>query len=213
MRNFLVLIASLLVPAVSIAAGEARLGAGLFIGAAEIEDDFGDELTAELQSTRFFGTYYFGESGPFLGIGLGKETADDIEINGQDAGVGSIDADTRGLTVGYRTGTLGEPQLLFSVALVEIEPDGGGTADATVISFGVERDFGNGRFTVVGNYSDGDDESSFGGLVGGTYYLTKEFGLFAQAQFASGETDLGGADADTSEFELGLGVELRFLTE
>lgn len=187
-------------------AGETRLGGGITAGSLSL-DDGRDEITADTEALILGVTHYTAETGVFFGASLGQLEADNFELNGSSLGPGTLEADTRTFEIGYRSGKLGEAQWIFAAAFQQIDPEDGDSSNSTILSFGMERDLGGGRVSVIGNYEKADDSDSLGIGFNGTYYLTDVFGLVFVAGASAGETD---DSVDTRSASIGVGVELRF---
>ena len=202
----------LAMPGVATAAGggETRLGIGYGFGSVTLDDDFGNELSADVTSTDLHFTHFTGESGAVIGGFYGKTTLDEFELNGQALNLGSADADILGVRAGYRGGRYGTAQPVVLFLAQRVDPDEGDSNTALGVQVGMERTGQSSRFGLNGSFLNDDDGHtlSFGANV--TLFATEQFGFSLGAGYAFGETEIFGEKLDTEEYGIRAGVELRF---
>lgn len=210
---FVVSLALLPVTGGAIAAGdtgETRVGVGYVFGTVTLDDDFGNELSADVTSIGLSLDHFTGQSGPAVGGFLGKTTLDDFELNGQALNLGSEDADVLGVRAGYRGGEYGAAQPVLFLVGQRVDPDEGESSTALGVQVGVEQTGASSRFGINGSYLNDDDGHTLSFGAGVTVFATEEFGLSLGAAYAFGETEIFGESVDTEEYGIRAGVELRF---
>ena len=190
--------------------GEVRVGANYGFGEQTLENDFGDELSADMTELGFNATYFGDESGPLIGARYAKLTADGYELNGESLDWGSDDGDILGIRAGYRGGRYGQAQPVIFAFANRVDPDEGTSSTSIGLAAGIEQSTEQFRFDLGGSYADDDDGHTITLGTDLVLFATEEVGFLLGASYSFGETEFWNEEVDTEGYQLRVGVELRF---
>jgi len=182
----------------------------LAYGIGSVSFDDGEELSAEVSQLGFSGTYFFNESGPFLGFSFAQVEIGDYKLDGsyfpymQDQ-----ESDNKSFTVGFRGGQYNEPQFFGAITLERSDVDEGDDESSTSFTVGVEKSTQSRRLEFNAGYTSGDDIDTYGIQIVGVFYPTEQIGFGATASYFIGDGTMDEYEVDVTGWSIGIGIELR----
>lgn len=195
-------------PTTYIQADELRGSLSYVFSSVQFEDDYNNLLDIDTNIIGISGKYFSEESGPFVGLALGRQEVSAITLNGQTLLTPDSDVTVTAFSFGYRGGETGKPQAYGQAGITLMNSDDD-SSNVINLALGIEQTYEQGRLDTALSYGNSKDSSTLGIGSTATLFLNENIGLQALFGASFGSAKMLDTDVDALSWHFGVGLEIR----